>query len=261
MGVKTPLSPAQLQEFFPCTLLIPTADGVSDTVYRCDQGVLKLFETASEGAVREEAALLGMLRPLPVPELLMEPFTLHGKPCALYAALRGESLKKAEPHHIVQIARFIRDFHHLSAKRRSSNTPLFTPERLKGMIAESGSEELMSFLHLLDLQLANDGIIHGDLFLDNALFEEDLLCGVLDFIEACEGDFLFDLAVVALSWCLPSRENVELLLEHYGAAVDYETFLPYMRYALLYYATTRYRGGRDYRALLNQLTHLTKETP
>ena len=87
MGVKTPLSPAQLQEFFPCTLLIPTADGVSDTVYRCDQGVLKLFETASEGAVREEAALLGTLRPLPVPELLMEPFTLHGKPCALYAAL------------------------------------------------------------------------------------------------------------------------------------------------------------------------------
>ncbi len=259
MGVLTPLTPAQLHDHFPCTRLIPTADGVSDTVYRCDLGVVKLFEKASPDAVHAEHELLKALRPLPVPQPLGEPFVLHSKPCTLYEMLRGESLKKAEPTHIVQIASFLRHFHGLTAKRRSSNVSLFTPQRLRGMIERSGSEELGKHLHLLDLELANDGVIHGDLFLDNALFEGGKLSGVIDFIEACEGDFLFDLAVVAASWCLPSLDNVERLLEGYGSTMSLEAFLPYIRYALLYYATTRFLDGRDYAPLLHKIYDLNKE--
>lgn len=260
MGVITPIAPAQLQEYFHCTTLIPTTDGVSDTVYRCDLGVLKLFETASEDAAREEAELLRILRSLPVPQPLREPFMLQGKPCALYEMLPGKSLAKAEPLHIVQIASFLRNFHELSRGKTSQNPDLFAPARLETLIERSGSPELRDIFDSIPLSsLVREGVIHGDLFLDNALFEGGKLCGVIDFIEACEGDFLFDLAVVAASWCLPSRTNVELLLEHYGAAINYETFLPYIRYALLYYATTRFLDGRNHVELLHKIYDLNKE--
>ncbi|MDP3301885.1 MAG: phosphotransferase, partial [Sulfuricurvum sp.] len=93
-------------------------------------------------------------------------------------------------------------------------------------------------------------------FLDNALFDNGELSGVFDFIEACEGDFLFDLAVIAIAWCLDGVNDyakVSLLLTHYSANVSLESFIPYMKYALLYYATTRYLDNRNYQALLDQI--------
>lgn len=256
MGVKTVLTLMELPKHFSCTTLVPTSHGVSDTVYITDKGVLKVFETASIEAVYEERDLLNKLKPLPIPAPLGEVFTLRGKPSALYETLRGESLKRPDARHILQIARFMRDFHTLSAGKKSSNVPLFEPSRLEAMIKQSGSPELLRFFGSIDLRMSNDGVIHGDLFLDNALFEEDRLTGVFDFIEACEGDFLFDLAVVAASWCLeelPSLGHVTLLLKHYGTDTGLDDFLPYMRYALLYYATTRYSSGRDYRNLLEKI--------
>ena len=45
------------------------------------------------------------------------------------------------------------------------------------------------------------GIIHGDLFCDNALFHEGQLAGIIDFYNACDGCLLFDLAVTINDWC------------------------------------------------------------
>ena len=45
------------------------------------------------------------------------------------------------------------------------------------------------------------GVIHADLFRDNALFEAERLTGLIDFYYAHTGPFIYDLAVAVADWC------------------------------------------------------------
>ncbi|MFA6188659.1 MAG: phosphotransferase [Sulfuricurvum sp.] len=259
MGVKTTITLREVCDQIACTVLIPTEHGVSDSVYITDQGVLKLFESASSDAISQERDLLHRLTHLTVAQQSSDVFILHDKPCVLYEKLKGKSLEKADNHHIIQIAEFMREFHKCTAGLASTNTSLFEASRLQGLIHQTQYLPFQQIFDSISIQLSNDGVIHGDLFLDNALFENGQLRGVFDFIEACEGDFLFDLAVVAISWCLDGENDhskVELLLTRYNTSLSFEGFIPYMRYALLYYATTRYLNHRDYQSLLAKITLL-----
>lgn len=256
MGIKTLITLEEVSEIVSCTILTPTEDGISDSVYLTDQGVLKLFESASADAILEERNLLLNLSALPVTKHSSDVFFLQKKPCVLYEKLNGQSLKHANENHIIQMAGFMRRFHAQTAGLSSNNTALFEPLRLQTLIKQTQHLLFQQIFDSIHIKLSCDGVIHGDLFLDNVLFENGELSGVFDFIEACEGDFLFDLAVVAISWCLEERDDyskVDLLLTHYNTEVRFEEFIPYMKYALLYYATTRYLHGRDYQNLLQKI--------
>lgn len=45
------------------------------------------------------------------------------------------------------------------------------------------------------------GIIHADMFHDNALFDGDRLCGLIDWYFACYDWFLLDVAIMVNDWC------------------------------------------------------------
>src|SRR6266498_3062018 len=45
------------------------------------------------------------------------------------------------------------------------------------------------------------GIIHGDLFRDNILWENGVPVALLDFESACDGSWVYDLMVTVLAWC------------------------------------------------------------
>jgi homoserine kinase type II len=71
------------------------------------------------------------------------------------------------------------------------------------------------------------GWIHADLFHDNALFSESAeLTAILDLYNACDGAWLYDLAIVANDWCVETgtsgldSDKVEALAQAYRSVRD-----------------------------------------
>ncbi len=234
--------------------LRPSRYGHTDTVYIADDKyVVKIYEFASVKQVEEEIQIL-KLSPSS-PKVLSEIFYIDSRPALVFEKLSGEVIKSPEALHVKQIGEFLVDFHSNTKGKTSSNPKLFRKERLKELVLQSQDQFLMRSFEALRVNLKCEGLIHGDLFLDNVLFEDDRLSGVIDFTDSCEGDFGFDLAVVAFSWGLDDG-MIDLLLKTYGLEMAKDEFKEYMKYALLCYCASRAVAGRDYYELKNRLERL-----
>ncbi len=76
-------------------------------------------------------------------------------------------------------------------------------------ILEETIDKVAALLQRRDVISLPTGMIHGDLFRDNVLFNERGLTGVLDFHHASSGYWLFDLAVIANDWCTDSQGRLD----------------------------------------------------
>lgn len=59
------------------------------------------------------------------------------------------------------------------------------------------------------------GIIHGDLYYDNTLFQHDHLAVILDFEQAGVGEFLLDLGISISGTCLDKGRIIQPLIDSY----------------------------------------------
>lgn len=78
--------------------------------------------------------------------------------------------------------------------------------RVQAFLSDEGkallSDQIQATKQWLETQPGlPSGIIHGDLFRDNSLFDGDEIAGIIDFYNACTGYFAFDLAVTLNDWC------------------------------------------------------------
>ncbi len=258
MGIKTYIEKKQLPIKYRKYNLIPTTNGVMATVYLLDNiFVLKLFEKeTSLETIDSEIKLLNSLILLPIPKVI-DRFKINGLEAIIYTQIQGDIIFNPNINQIKEIATFLKKFHNQTRYIKIKNQELFTKERLKELIDLTKNKRLLKEFNIINITLKRDGVIHGDLFMDNCKFKDNSLSGVYDFSDACLGDFYFDLAVITISSCfngsILDKEKVEALLGGYGANIKIEIFYEYIKYALLYYATTRFLSNRDYFELLELL--------
>lgn len=245
MGVKTEISKYDIGSYFDVKSLEATTNGVSHTVYILnDNYILKLYEDVENSYIDEEVKLLNLCSSLCVPKIEKELY-IKNKKALIFKKSKGDILSKVKSVHLKEIALFLKNLHNITKNKTHANENIFSKTSLEKLIDKSQNDFFKNEFKKIDIRLKNDGVIHGDLFLDNAVFYDNKLTCVFDFSDACEGDFLFDLAVVAISWCEDSIQ-VKELISYYDEKIDLGEFINYLRYASLYYCVTRFLDNRDY---------------
>lgn len=138
---------------------------------------------------------------------------IHGRPALLQPRFAGNHIEKLTPNHCAQIGTALAQFHQAGSDfylQRKAHRGVFwwrrESQQISRKLSEQDAELLCREVELFD-QLREQpwelpqGAIHGDLFFDNALFDNDTLSAVLDIYNACTGYLLYDLAIVANDWC------------------------------------------------------------
>jgi homoserine kinase type II len=261
MGIKTEITSTDLPKRYRKYELIPTVNGVMASVYLLDNVyVLKLFELDTPLLMIEsEVKLLSELKDIAVPAII-DRFLINGHEVLIYTQIKGDNHFNCNSNDVSEIGRFLKEFHLQSRCLKVEAEDLFCKSRLLPLIESTGNKRLKKYYNLITLSLMEDGVIHGDLFPDNCKFIGDKLSGVYDFSDACMGDFHFELAVVIIAWCFDDNTlnmiRVNALLNAYQSTRSTDNLMEYIKYALLYYATTRFIAGRDYQELLDRLEYL-----
>ena len=180
--------------------------------------VLTVFETTSSANLSAYFDLMAQLaaRDLPVAEPYKNARGLYvceleNKPAALIERLPGNSVTAPNQYQCAEIGRFLAGMHEISmpGKQQLMNTRgAEWRGKILARLLEAGiehdnhllaaSHESVSEFEQADLPR---GIVHGDLFHDNALFLLDELTGVIDFYYAHSAPLIYDLAVCVADWC------------------------------------------------------------
>jgi len=225
----TPLSSAeasaitQAHGLGPCLGIEPLSAGSVNSNFflevRGGRRFLRIYEEQGLDGVAYEWALLEHLvsKGLPVPRLVpgTEPGALRvaGKPTALFEVASGETLchRLVGLGQLEAVGRFLGQSHRACADfgwRRGSR---FDPEGLRRRIEgarRAGDLSLEAPLDRIEAVLDQvqgvglalpRGVIHGDLFRDNLLFEGEALSCVIDWESAADGALLQDLVIAWLA--------------------------------------------------------------
>ena len=184
--------------------------------------ILTLAEGDNAGKVSQVSAVMKHLAhyglPIPQPRQCrtnnLHP-DLQGKPTLLMTKLPGEHLKTVNPGHCRQMGSMLGRFHTIATA---------FPYEIKNEFDSAWMDQTLSLVrtHLSDtetsllyaaidryqdLEASNlpKGLIHGDLFMDNILFKDDALVGVLDFFHIGQDLWLMDLAIALNDWCMDAH--------------------------------------------------------
>ena len=205
---------------------------------RRNEFVLTLFETTSTENLDGYFDLMAYLAGAGLPAAM--PFkckhgtyltTVKGKPAALIERLTGTSANVPNREQCGAVGRFMALMHRaLSSQEmeftnaRGAEWRAATITKLTAQLSADQLEILNAAHHsALTFEQANipRGVIHGDLFHDNALYEGNELKGVIDFYYAHRAPHIYDLAVCIADWCfvqngcVMNSENAAAVLEGY----------------------------------------------
>jgi len=142
---------------------------------------------------------------------------LCGKPAALVERLVGNTVENPSTEQCGimggQLARFHIAGQNYEGNRendRDLNWMQTTYTSINGYLADDECqmiEKEFAFQAQTDWAELPKGVIHADLFCDNAMFNGDALTGIIDLYYACNSTLLYDLAVMVNDWCRIHADN------------------------------------------------------
>lgn len=144
---------------------------------------------------------------------------LCGKPAALVQRLTGGSVEHPDVAHCAAIGEALARLHlagqSFPAVRANPRGPHWwreAVERVHDRLSPDEAERLdaeitFQFAHRHDA--LPRGVIHADLFRDNALFEGENLTGIIDLYYACTDALLYDVAVTVNDWCVTDARELD----------------------------------------------------
>lgn len=237
MSVFTPVSEAEARALLEhYTLgelekLEGIAQGVENTNYflttTTGEYVLTLFEHIPRGdlpfyvGLMDHLARHGVVCPLPMKrddgEMLAQ---VAGKPAVVVSRLRGAPRQGPSAEDCHAAGRILGDIHVAGVEYDASLenprgrawrqgfarqvAPLLTRE--ENALIESEN----AYQAGIEDEALPTGIIHGDYFHDNVLWDEEGAGGVIDFYFACDDALLYDVAIGVNDWCV----NADATLDH-----------------------------------------------
>lgn len=228
MSVYTVVTPEQLKQFLAGYALgeleqfVGISNGIENTNYfvTTSEGeyVLTLFEVLQADELPYFLELMAFLAEHAIPSA--HPVadrqgrylqSLNGKPAALVQRLIGASVDQPTPVQCRAIGEQMgrmhlaaREFPHYRAPDRGPDWCAATAVEVMPKLDADDQSVLQAELDYqarVNLEGLPAGVIHADLFRDNALFVGDRLTGIIDFYYACNYYFIYDLAVTVNDWC------------------------------------------------------------
>jgi homoserine kinase type II len=279
----------------------PIAAGTVNTNVRVETTTgarfLRINEGKTEDDVAREAAIVafvaarGVPTPAPAQTPAGQPFLpWRGQFVSLFPWSPGRTLTRAEvtADHARQAGAALGKLHRAGASFPDHRPGRYEPDEIDRRLAHvaavgGGDTALVDALATLRPELAALaaerrpdvplGLIHGDLFIDNVLYDGPKLSSLLDFEQASWGRLVYDVAVTLLAFAFGREdfrpEVVRALLAGYVAerpptAAEREAFGAELRFAACRFAVTRITDvylkrtagaarGKDFRRYLLRL--------
>ncbi len=252
MSVYTSVSDEEMREFLThydlgaFVSLQGIAQGITNSNYflttSSGRYVLTVFEVLKHDELpfflhlKQHLSSKGVACPNPIPRRDGQlEAVLAGKPACLVTCLNGSDTSWATEAQCFHTGAMLAKMH-----LAGQDFPLQMENPRYNKWWNKSAQQLMPVLNeedaaLLQQEIAflNDnlgehlpsGIIHADLFKDNVLLDGEQVAGFIDFYYACNGNFMYDLAIAVNDWARTADNHLDMPL--YQAFIQgYESIRP-----------------------------------
>ena len=144
---------------------------------------------------------------------------IQNKTACIVSFLKGKDKKNLTPRNCYEVGSLIAQIHMYTKKMKLSRVNSMGIKKLKPLIdkIKFKSREFDNLEKFLRINLRDinkkwpkklpNGIIHGDLFIDNIFFKNDKLSGIIDFYFAANDYFMYEIAICVNALCFDQTNS------------------------------------------------------